>query len=199
MATAAENKLAKKKRLLDSAYKLFINKSFSSTAIDDVVRAAGVAKGTFYLYFKDKYDLFDQIVADKSAGVIGKAIEEIEKREDFPSLSLSDKALLITDHVTDFLMKNKEICALLNKNLSRCFKYITSDENKEYTAMLDKITNAFISAGFSEDRAMASVYLITETVGSVCCDIILGTVPFSFDTVYPGLRSIIRNLTEVTD
>ena len=57
MATVAQKKLDKKVRLLQSAYALFESKGVSMTAVDDVVKAAGVAKGTFYLYFKDKHDL----------------------------------------------------------------------------------------------------------------------------------------------
>ena len=56
-----EKKLAKKLRLLDAAYELFGSKGVNLTAVDEVVRLAGVAKGTFYLYFKDKYDLLDQM------------------------------------------------------------------------------------------------------------------------------------------
>ena len=61
MPSVNDNKTDKKKRLLESAFELFLDKSVNSTAVDDVVKGAGVAKGTFYLYFKDKYDLLNQL------------------------------------------------------------------------------------------------------------------------------------------
>ena len=46
---------------MDAGYDLFITKGINNTVIDDIVKKAGVAKGTFYLYFKDKYDLVNWI------------------------------------------------------------------------------------------------------------------------------------------
>jgi AcrR family transcriptional regulator len=43
--------------LLDAAQSLVVEKGVSTTTLDDVTRRAGVAKGTFYLYFKSKDDL----------------------------------------------------------------------------------------------------------------------------------------------
>ena len=56
MGKAEENKLRKRESLLDTAFKLFTEKGIHNTSIADIVEQAGVAKGTFYLYFKDKYD-----------------------------------------------------------------------------------------------------------------------------------------------
>ncbi|MFQ9345252.1 MAG: TetR/AcrR family transcriptional regulator [Coprococcus sp.] len=42
----------KKEALFRTAYELFTTKGINSTAISDIVEKAGVAKGTFYLYFK---------------------------------------------------------------------------------------------------------------------------------------------------
>ena len=49
------NKNEKLNTLLDTSFKLFTEKGIKHTSIQDIVDNAGVAKGTFYLYFKDKY------------------------------------------------------------------------------------------------------------------------------------------------
>ena len=51
-----ETKENKKNRLLDTGFKLFTEKGIQNTSIQDIVDNANVAKGTFYLYFKDKYE-----------------------------------------------------------------------------------------------------------------------------------------------
>ena len=61
-----ETKENKKNRLLDTGFKLFTEKGIQNTSIQDIVDNANVAKGTFYLYFKDKYELRDILVAKKS-------------------------------------------------------------------------------------------------------------------------------------
>ncbi len=60
------NKKKKQDALLNTAYQLFTKKGFHKTSISDIAKEAGVAKGTFYLYFKDKLDLRYKLIAKKS-------------------------------------------------------------------------------------------------------------------------------------
>ena len=57
MGKVDTNKKLKENSLLKTAFEFFTTKGFSKTSITDIVSKAGVAKGTFYLYFKDKYDI----------------------------------------------------------------------------------------------------------------------------------------------
>lgn len=63
------------RQLLDAAAELFVEKGFEATSIDDIVAAAGTAKGTFYHHFDSKTALLlalrDDIVQRFSDGVIG--------------------------------------------------------------------------------------------------------------------------------
>lgn len=43
--------------LMDAAQALFLGKGFNETSVDEIVRGAGVAKGTYYVYFKTKDDV----------------------------------------------------------------------------------------------------------------------------------------------
>lgn len=52
--TAARNTTDKRSQLLDAAEQIIVTKGLSSLTVDDVTGAAGVAKGTFYLYFQSK-------------------------------------------------------------------------------------------------------------------------------------------------
>lgn len=51
----------KRSRILDAAQSLFLRYGVKRTALDDVVREAGIAKGTLYLYFDSKDALFAAI------------------------------------------------------------------------------------------------------------------------------------------
>ena len=64
--------------LVEAAAAVFSSKGVSATSVDDIVRAAGVAKGTFYLYFATKDDAVSAVatwmvqrVADRIAEVAG--------------------------------------------------------------------------------------------------------------------------------
>lgn len=54
----------KKRVILGAARELLIKRGFQDVALDDVARAAKVAKGTLFLYYKSKEDLFSSAFAD---------------------------------------------------------------------------------------------------------------------------------------
>ena len=64
-------KLIKKNSLMNAAFELFTERGFSNTSIADIAEKAKVAKGTFYLYFKDKYDLRAMITMHKAEQIFG--------------------------------------------------------------------------------------------------------------------------------
>jgi len=53
---------AKRRQILDGARRVFLDRGFDAASMMDIARAAGVSKGTLYVYFKDKDDLFDGMV-----------------------------------------------------------------------------------------------------------------------------------------
>ncbi|WP_461863669.1 TetR/AcrR family transcriptional regulator [Thermococcus sp.] len=59
MATKCPGKTREK--LVNAAMELFASKGFDKTTVDEIVAKAGVAKGTFYLYFKSKEDLIKEL------------------------------------------------------------------------------------------------------------------------------------------
>lgn len=52
----------RKKEILDVAEELFTTKGYAETTINDILQKIGIAKGTFYYYFKSKEDVMDAIV-----------------------------------------------------------------------------------------------------------------------------------------
>ncbi|MBK7394874.1 MAG: TetR/AcrR family transcriptional regulator [Myxococcales bacterium] len=53
----------RRQQILDRARDVFAKKGYHLAKIDDVVAAAGVARGTFYLYFHDKRSIFEELVS----------------------------------------------------------------------------------------------------------------------------------------
>jgi AcrR family transcriptional regulator len=57
-------KEARPAELLAAALELFVERGFAGTRLDDVAARAGVSKGTLYLYFQNKEDLFKAVVRE---------------------------------------------------------------------------------------------------------------------------------------
>ena len=75
MGKLDKNKRLKIDSLLNTSFELFIAKGINKTSISDIVEKAGVAKGTFYLYFKDKYDIKDRLIVHKTSQLFAHAYD----------------------------------------------------------------------------------------------------------------------------
>jgi len=70
-------KEARPQELLAAALDLFVERGFASTRLEDVARRAGVSKGTLYLYFENKEELFKAVVRENIVHIIGQAEDSI--------------------------------------------------------------------------------------------------------------------------
>lgn len=64
---------ARPQELLAAALDHFVERGFAATRLDDVARAAGVSKGTLYLYFPSKEELFKAVVRESVIPMLGEA------------------------------------------------------------------------------------------------------------------------------
>jgi len=76
----AERRSERRTAILSAALEEFAARGFEATRLDDVARRAGVAKGTIYLYFRDKQSLFQELVRTMLSPLVG-AIEAAPLRE----------------------------------------------------------------------------------------------------------------------
>jgi TetR/AcrR family transcriptional regulator len=74
----ARRKEARPGELLDAALDLFVAKGFAATRVEEVAAKAGVSKGTLFLYFKSKEDLFEAVVRENIGNQINQGFAEIE-------------------------------------------------------------------------------------------------------------------------
>jgi AcrR family transcriptional regulator len=61
----------RREAILAAALEEFAARGFADARLDDVARRAGVAKGTIYLYFRDKEDLFQELVRAMVSPLVG--------------------------------------------------------------------------------------------------------------------------------
>lgn len=99
-----------------SAFSLFTSKGINDTSISDIVKHANMAKGTFYLYFKDKFDIRDKLIATKATQLFRKAAEGIYYEKEI--YTLEDKVVYIADSVINQLDEDKMLLKFISKNLS---------------------------------------------------------------------------------
>jgi AcrR family transcriptional regulator len=64
-SAAAEEDSAKRRQIIDGARNVFLAQGFDAASMNDIARAAGVSKGTLYVYFNNKEELFESIVKEE--------------------------------------------------------------------------------------------------------------------------------------
>ncbi|HBJ2610423.1 TetR family transcriptional regulator [Clostridium botulinum] len=191
-----EKKLLKEKRLYEAAYELFITKGINDTSIDDIVKKAGVAKGTFYLYFKNKYDIIDRIIIKKSLGIIKEALKYTmnEGKREF-----IESVLCFTDYIIEYLKDNKRLLKLIHKNLSwGIFRkaLLNSSQTKEIADIRDIFKNIMIKQQIDEKEFEKRLFMIIELTGTVCYSSIILDEPYPIEEMKVSLFDVISKILE---
>ncbi len=63
---------ARREQVLACAVRVFSRKGYHATTVSDIIEEAGVARGTFYLYFKSKRAIFDELLDDYLKALLGQ-------------------------------------------------------------------------------------------------------------------------------
>ncbi len=186
----------KENRLLESAFKLFTEKGLKDTSIQGIVDESNVAKGTFYLYFKDKYELRDILIEKKSKKLFSDAVSELRKNY---IKSLDDQIIFIVNHIINELSKNTILLKFISKNLSwgvysktvnKLYQKSESEEDGIHTLFLKGIKEQNIKLKNPD----VTLYMIIELVSSTCFNSILYNEPLPIEEYKPFLYDAIRKL-----
>jgi len=71
----------RRNEILDTAERLFQVKGYEKCTVNDILKEVGIAKGTFYYYFKSKEEVLDAIVSRYKEIVVSR-VEKIRKKDD---------------------------------------------------------------------------------------------------------------------
>ena len=194
MSKVENNKEQKRNSLLDSAFTLFINNGFNKTSISDIVAKAGVAKGTFYLYFKDKYDIRNHLISHKANQVFQAACAELMKHKELEDFE--EQVLFIIDNILDQLSQNHNLVLLLSKHLSwgffTDFLAVVPSEDRPAIYTIYKTMLAHASHTYRTPDLM--MYMIIELVSGISYNTILYEQPMPLEEIKKPLYEVIRGI-----
>ena len=190
------DKEEKENRLLNTAFRLFTEKGIKETSIQEIVDNASVAKGTFYLYFRDKYEIRDILIVKKSQKLFEDSLKSLRKNyiSDF-----SDSIIYIINYVIDELTKNPLLLKFISKNLSwGVFNKTVLNLHDKSMDSENSVYDLFIK-GIKENNIKienpdVTLFMIIELVGSTCFNSILYKEPLPIDEYKPYLYKTIRGM-----
>ena len=190
-----QKKEAKQKNLLDAAYALFLEKGTGKTSISDIVEKANVAKGTFYLYFRDKEDILQSLMYRISYRVLAEAYTHVEKNrsEDFAT-----NVLVLVDYIIEYFKRDVLVLRLMERNFSwpMVENRLAKCDDPLFERMMRDVRESPVMKNRTEDEVFKLIFIISELCGSTCYSSIVLGRPDKIDNMKPVLYSIIRKSLE---
>ena len=188
-----ENKKKKKESLLQAAFDLLSQNDIIDVTVNDIVRKANLAKGTFYLYFKDKYNIRDALIQQETTQLFNQAIEDLNKND---IRNFEDAIIYVINHVLISLENNQNILRFIQRNLSIGVFHtqLKSAINDDTYSIIKDFSKRAEEAGYHYERPDIILYMIIELAGSTCYDSILHDDPLPIDAYKPYLFNAIRSI-----
>jgi TetR/AcrR family fatty acid metabolism transcriptional regulator len=139
--------------ILNAAYALFGSAGFYETKMSQVAEQAGIAKGTIYLYFKNKEELFTAVTRRDCEGFLQQLEEKLHSHD-----SLTGKLSVIADHHLFYYYERKQHTKLF---------FRAPNNNPELVAYMAQFMEQYMQAvvkvllegGTAEPELMAQSYI----------------------------------------
>lgn len=190
MSKVEEKKKNKQEALLASAFKLFTEKGINNTSISEIVKNAKMAKGTFYLYFKDKYDIRNALITKKAGELFSVAYEKMYRKK-FSSLEAT--VICAADVIIDQLNEDKTLLEFIAKNLQwgLFHKVLLEGENDVSKSFFDWYSELIATSGRKFKNHELVIYMIVELINSTCYNVILHEEPVGLPELKEELHQLI--------
>ena len=193
MGKLDEKKKQKRDSLLMAAFALFTDKGINATSISDIARKANMAKGTFYLYFKDKFDIRDKLIANKAGQIFRRALEEING---VSLSSLEDHVIFLVSSIVNQLNQDKSLLKFISKNLSWGVfqKALLQENDADGDSFYHRYYFLLNQSGRKFRNPDLMLYMIVELVNSTCHNVILQQEPVTLEELKPELCGVICDI-----
>lgn len=110
VARAQRAREQRRAAVLGEARRIFADKGYHATSIDDIIEAAGIARGTFYLYFESKRAIFDELL-DELFTTLASTVRRIEVGPG--ALPPVEQMNATVDRVMQTLSEHRELARIL--------------------------------------------------------------------------------------
>lgn len=192
--TLQQQKSRKRQSILNAAYDCFLEKGIYKASIDDIVKNANVAKGTFYLYFKDKADLLQQISINISKRVLIEAYLYTKQHE---KENYIDNIITLVDYIIEYFKAHKLVLRMIERNFSWPLVKNEFDKEQDDAVMNEILVTLFENLQLGKlpkDMILKLLFCIVTLVGQVAYSSIIHGQPDTIDAMKPVLYEMIRKI-----
>lgn len=193
MEMVKDTKKGKKLLLLEAAQDCFLNKGIDNTTIDDIVNKAEVAKGTFYLYFHNKLDIFNNLAVQLSFNIISNSYNKAIKK--YKEVS-SEGIKFFIDDIIEYFKDNQKVLRFMGRNFSlpTAFDYLDKTKDEEMFNIINAIYKGTNLSKYTYKEAYHILFMLIEMVSSTCYSSIILKEPADIDEMKPTMYHLIDKM-----
>lgn len=184
----------KERRLLSAAYILFMEKGIQNTSVSDIVKEAGVAKGTFYLYYQDKAEIEEKLIVKETVKILEAAIKYSNESDE---TAFEELFIIAMDYIIDYLEENQSVIEFIHKNLSYAIYILnSSSKGSKFRSIYDQIYVKYKEnvGAVSIENPDVVVSLCIEFLGASIYSSLVLNMPMPMILLRPHLHRIIRSI-----
>ena len=122
----------KRERILRAAVKVFARKGFYASRVSEIAKAAGVADGTIYLYFKSKDELLTSLFEDRITRLLAVLRRELEALPAGPA-----RVRRVVELQLGLLEGERDLAEVITVNLRQSTRLLKQYATKRFTEYLD--------------------------------------------------------------
>lgn len=169
--------IEKKNNIIEAAYKIFNEKGFNNTNTVEIAKEAGIATGSVYAYYKDKKDIFLEVLCKYSNSIVEFVMEKFEQMPQDEDLLDIIKTIINTSVECHKIAENlhDEIMALtyLDADVKKFFKHLQEE-------IMHKILEQLEKRNIKIKNEKEKLFLAVSIIDSLCHECVYGE-NISFD------------------
>lgn len=173
MAKTAKNHKLKKNELVEIVEKLFLEKGYEETTVDEILNASGLSKGGFYHYFKSK----EEVLAESISNFADNLLNELEPLIEDTKLNALDKLRRFMEIKTASQKSNKELLNYMRMLMESDFTFykFTLTITQKYVEPFARIIEQGVEEGtFKVEFPRETADILLRAVTSVPQSIFYG-------------------------
>ncbi|MDF2905313.1 MAG: transcriptional regulator [Herbinix sp.] len=164
-----QRSIEKRKRIVDAGYQLFCEKGYHNTNTAEIAKLAGVSTGILYNYFKDKKDIFMEVIGIYETNITTPMYEAIQKLEKPVDIRKAVKEIITTLTVGHTMAKSvhEEMQALAHTDpeISELFCRFQSN-------IATQIVEFMAAYEIKPTHAYEKAFLITDMIENIIHEIV---------------------------
>src|SRR4051812_8954362 len=154
---------AKRKQIIDGARRVFIEMGFDAASMNDITREAGVSKGTIYVYFANKEELFEALIEEERCSIFNDLYQALEQGGEFRETLIRYGTALATKITSDKVTRaQRTVIGICERIPELGARFYERGPKNGHARLMEFLERAIGSGEIAVDDLELAAYQLTD-------------------------------------